>query len=283
MASKAQTIRIGLFTLTALVLLGIVLVVFGGLRMWEDTDHYRVVFTRSVYGLEPGARVYISGVRVGSVEAVDILPDDIRSVAVAIEVDRGTPIRADTRAVLQGAGLTGLKVIDLRDGTSAAPALPPGSQIAAGESLLDKLETQAQALIDESTTLLRRAGALTDRMTDVVEPAQRAADNLARMSATLVAMVDENRAALRGSLAAIERAATGASKLLDGQVAQLFGNADELVAGLRKIVGDNEAALRGAVSDLRQASRSFKELARDVRQKPSRLLFSGSPSDRKLP
>jgi hypothetical protein len=35
--------------------------------------------------------------------------------------------------------------------------------------------------------------------------------------------------------------------------------------------------------DLRQASRSFKELARDVRQKPSRLLFSTTPSERKLP
>ncbi|MDB4958955.1 MAG: hypothetical protein JWO36_6524, partial [Myxococcales bacterium] len=32
-----------------------------------------------------------------------------------------------------------------------------------------------------------------------------------------------------------------------------------------------------------QASRSFKELARDVKAKPSRLLFSSPEGDRKLP
>jgi hypothetical protein len=49
------------------------------------------------------------------------------------------------------------------------------------------------------------------------------------------------------------------------------------------MVRGNEGQLRSAVFDLRQASRNFKELSRDLKQKPSRILFSDSASERKLP
>jgi phospholipid/cholesterol/gamma-HCH transport system substrate-binding protein len=290
MAAKAQNIRVGLFAAATLALFGVVLVVFGGLRFWEKSDHYRIVFATSVIGLESGAEVYMNGIKVGTVAAIEVAPEDIRKVAVAIKVKQGTPIHADTRALLQYAGITGLKVIDLRDGTSASPALPPGGQIAVGEGLLDRLEAQAQTLATQSTELMKRAGevmqrasTLTDNLIAVTEPARVAAENLAAMSGALKGMVDENRAALHQSLAAITQAAHGATALLDSQVAPLFANAGDFVTGLKKLLVANEGPLRAAVFDLRQASRSIKELARDVRQKPSRLLFSSQPSERKLP
>jgi ABC-type transporter Mla subunit MlaD len=297
MAVKAQKIRVGLFAAISVALVAFVVVVFGGLRFWESSDHYRVVFDTSVIGLEPGAQVYMNGIKVGTVAAVEIAAEDLRKVAVAIKVKHGTPVHADTRAMLQFAGITGLKVIDLRDGTSAAPTLPPGSQIVAGVGLLDKLESQAQVIVEQSGELMKRARQLTDNLVAVTEPAKLAAENLATMSASLKAMVDENRSALRETLvtirqttsgasetlAAIRKTATGASELLDAQVAQMFVNAGDLVGELRKLITSNEAPLRAAVFDLRQASRNFKELTRDVRQKPSRLLFSNSPSERQLP
>jgi phospholipid/cholesterol/gamma-HCH transport system substrate-binding protein len=283
MAAKAQTIRVGLFAAATLVLLAIVLIVFGGLRFWESSERYHIVFESSVMGLEPGAQVYLNGIKVGSVDRLEVAPDDIRKVAVAIKVVDGTPIRRDTRAMLQYAGITGLKVIDLRDGTSSSPPLPPGSQIPAGLGLVDKLETQAQQLVDQSAALLKRANLLTDQLIAITAPAERAATNLAEMSESLEAMVDENRVALRQSIAAIRQAASGTSRLLDGQVTQLFVSADGVVSDLKRLLSSNEGSLRAAMFDLRQASRSFKELARDVRQRPSRLLFSGAPSERKLP
>jgi hypothetical protein len=62
-----------------------------------------------------------------------------------------------------------------------------------------------------------------------------------------------------------------------------MANASDAVTTLKKLMTANEGPLRAAVFDLRDASRSFKELAREVRQKPSRLLFSTAPSERKLP
>jgi phospholipid/cholesterol/gamma-HCH transport system substrate-binding protein len=290
MTSRAQHIRVGLFAIATLVLVGVVLAVFGGIRRRHDVDRYRVVFDGSVIGLEPGAQVYLNGIKVGTVDDLDVAADDVAKVAVAIKVKHGTPIHTDTRAILSYAGVTGLKTIDLRGGTSAAAPLSPGAQIATGASTLDKLEARAEALVDGSTALIERANRLTDHLiavTDslgaIADPATRAATDLAATSAALRATVDENRAALRQSLAAIHGAATRASELLDGRATQLLGNADDAVAELRKLVVASEGPLRAAVFDLRQASRSFKELARDVRQKPSRLLFSSAPSERQLP
>ena len=290
MAATAQSIRVGLFATATLVLIGVVLIVFGGVRMWSTVDPYRVVFDSSVIGLAPGAQVYFNGIKVGTVAAVDVAPGDLRKVWVQLEVKHGTPVRRDTRAVLQFSGITGLKVIDLRGGSSDAPALPPGAEIAVGPSLLDQLEARAQTVVDESTGLIRRANQLTDRLiavTDnlgaVTEPARRAADQLAALTGSLRAMADDNRAALHGALVAIQNAATGTSALLDGQVPQLVAGAGDVISELRKVLATNEGPLRAAVLDLRQASRNFKELARDVRQKPSRLLFSSNPAERQLP
>src|SRR3954462_12709596 len=113
MPNKAQKIRVGVFAAAALSLAAFVVIVFGGLRFWEHQDHYRIVFDDSVIGLEVGAEVYVNGIKVGAVTDIAIAPEDIRKVAVQIEIKHGTPIHADTRAMLQYAGITGLKELDL--------------------------------------------------------------------------------------------------------------------------------------------------------------------------
>lgn len=304
MQAKAQKIRVGLFAAGTLFLIGVVLIVFGGMRFWEKADHYRIVFDESVIGLENGAEVYMNGIKVGAVKGIEIAPDDIRKVAVTIKIKGGTPIHADTHAMLQYAGITGLKIIDLRDGTSASPTLPPGSKIAVGTGALDKLQHQANQLVDQTAELMKqtgdvmtraggvmdRASALTDNLLAVTEPAKLAATNLAEMSGSLKAMVDENRVALRGTMASLSQTAgsannmiKGTNALITGQASQLFANAGGVVSDLKKLLGANEGPLRAMVFDLREASRSFKELGRDLRQRPSRLLFSNEPSERKLP
>lgn len=273
--SKSQKVRIALFAIAAGVLITLVLILFAGLHFWKDRTKFHVVFDESVYGLERGADVYFNGVRVGSVSAIQIDRDDIRLVRVDIEVEASTPIHTDTRAYLRLAGITGLKVIDLRDGTSNTPRLAANMRIEVGESLLDQLEEKGMRIVDQTTELMERANgivaqaesvvtnltALTDpaQLGALVEQTKLTAANLAAASASLKGLVDDNRAGLKASITAIETAAKRTADLVDN------------------------GQLRSAVNDLRQASRSFKELARDVRQKPS-LLFRSSPApERKLP
>ena len=273
--TKQQKIRLGVFAISAGALFALVLVVFAGVQLWPGHDRYYVEFDSTVYGLEEGADVFLNGVRVGKVGDLGISPKDIGKVRVALDIDDDTPIRTDTRAVLQFAGITGLKVIDLRDGTQAASALPAGATIPVGKTVFDQLENSGMQIVDQSRELLEHANAIAAKadtlvahlaeatdpaaLGDVVAQTRRTATNLAQASASLQALVDENRAGLRGSIAAIEAAARRAADLVDGN------------------------QVKAAVSDLRQASRSFKELAREVRQRPSRLLYSQPPRERQLP
>lgn len=295
MTAKATKIRIGLFTAGAAALLAITLIVFGGLRFWEGRDEYKVKFNDSVIGLAGGAQVFLNGIQVGTVTGIRVAPDDLGKVDVTIEVEEGTQIRADTRAMLQMAGITGLKVIDLRGGSLASPRLAPGAQIAQGETLLDKLELQAQTLVDQSTQLMARANQVVENLVAVSDPktfaampeimaqARLSAANLARATAGLDAMITDNRVAMRQTIASIGSTAKSAGELMDGQMSLLLGNATDLISDMKGLVRDNGSVVHAAVVDLRQASRSFKELAREVRQRPSRLLLGGTTGDRKLP
>jgi phospholipid/cholesterol/gamma-HCH transport system substrate-binding protein len=275
MASKSRRIVAGVFALAALALAALAILAFGALRVLRGGDVYRAEFEGSVYGLADGANVYLSGVRVGTVDAIELSPDDPRRVRVRIVVAAGTPVRTDTRAMLQFAGITGLKVIDLRGGTPGAPPLLPGSTIPAGQTVLDKLEQRAEEIADQTTALMARTNRILDHVARVTDPdgelvavARRGAADLAAAGATMRAIADENRAAVRRSIDAVGRTAHGA---------------DEVIAQLKLLIRDNSPALRGAMFDLRQASRTLKDLAREVRQRPSRLLFSGAQRERRIP
>jgi methyl-accepting chemotaxis protein len=190
------------------------------------------------------------------------------------------------------AGITGVKEIDLRGGSPTEPMLAQGGTIPVGKTELDKLTarlsdmtTRASELLDSASRLASNLAKLTDpeATSDVIANARRAATNLASASETLRAMVTEDRAALRTTLASVDRAAKNASQLLDGKLASFASRADDLAEHLDQLVRGSSGQLRSTISDLAQASRSFKDLVRDLRQSPSRLLFSKPPPERRLP
>lgn len=275
MTSLSLKIRAGLFAVGAAALAGLAVLAFGGMRLLRGGDVYRVEYEGTVYGLVDGANVYLNGVQVGTVEELGVSPDDPRRVRVKITVRSGTPMRADTRAMLQFAGITGLKVIDLRGGTADAPPLAPGSLIPAGETILDQLEQRAEELADQTTALMAQANkilgnvnALTDPEGELAQAARRGATELAAAGAALRGIAEENRAGIRRSVDAVGRTVRGV---------------DELVVQTKGLLRDNSTAVRGILFDLRQAGRSLKELAREVRQRPSRLLFSRAQDERRMP
>lgn len=267
--TRAQKTRLGLFVVATSVAIALVLVVFGGMRFWERRDTYVIYFEDSVMGLERGADVMFAGIRVGRVDDIELVPDDLSRVKVTIKIEHGLPVRADTEATLQYAGITGLKTIDLRGGSPGAPRLPAGSTIPTGETLVDRFEKTAEKLAERSEEILDGAG--------------KVMENLERTSTELHSMVAENRVALHTTITSVGTAARHASAVLQNDVPRLVVNADALIADLRGIVRANETHVRTAMFDLRQASRNFKDLSRDLRQRPSRMLFSQAARDRKLP
>lgn len=273
--TREQKVRLGIFAVAAGVLFAIVILVFAGMQFWQARHRYYIEFQTSVYGLEEGADVFLHGVRVGKVVDMSLSSADPDKVLVTIDVDEDAPVRTNTIAVLQYAGITGLKIVDLRGGTAEAPPLPPGGTIPVGETVLDRIAEQGAVMLDQTAQLLERANAIAAQaevivenlarvsqdvnIQEIVAQARTTARNLAHASRSLRGVIDENRAGLRASVEAIEEAATRAAEIVD------------------------DAQVRGMIADLRQATRSFKELAREIRQRPSRLLYSKPPRERELP
>ena len=93
MAKQVSKTVIGGFVISAIVLLVIGIVIFGGGKFFTETVKYVMFFDHSVKGLNVGAPVVFRGVEIGSVDSVVILADTEKltvdiPVVIAIEPDR---------------------------------------------------------------------------------------------------------------------------------------------------------------------------------------------------
>jgi phospholipid/cholesterol/gamma-HCH transport system substrate-binding protein len=284
--TRAQKVRLGIFLLVSTSLLVGVLVVLAGLKLVQRRDHYTVRFTDSVSGLENGAQVKYNGVRVGTVQDIRINPDDVSEVIIGLSLERGTPIKSDTRAVLQTAGITGLKFIELQRGSPTSKLLEPGAEIPAGASFLDRITGQAEVIAEKAELLVNNLNGVLGP-----ENRQRISNVLANvedLSAAAVQAVDENRENLRAFSQGLAELAAG----LDARVANLEGAAvatldsvrlaadslgatvdrakvDQILGNLQRLTGDlrtkvRAADLDGLVRELDQLAKSANRLVGNV-------------------
>ncbi len=122
METRASYLLVGTFVLAFTA--GLVVFVIWLAKFQFDTEFARfdIHFKGSVTGLSLASPVRYSGVRVGEVVEISLLPDRPDEVRVTIETDSTTPVRADTVATLELEGLTGGLAILL---IGKAPDAPP--------------------------------------------------------------------------------------------------------------------------------------------------------------
>ena len=144
MISRAERVRLGIFLFIALGLLILAVSLLAGYHLTRELDVYTVRFTESVSGLEVGAQVKYNGVRIGQITDIAIDQDDLERVVATLEIRKGTPVKADSQAVLVAMGITGLRFVEITGGTSRSKLLQPGDEIPSGKSLLGTLEGKAE-------------------------------------------------------------------------------------------------------------------------------------------
>jgi phospholipid/cholesterol/gamma-HCH transport system substrate-binding protein len=89
----------------------------------RDDVLYRMHFDESVSGLSVGDPVKFRGVDVGSVKAMNLVPDDPRLVQVDVSLRKDAPVKTDTKASLRLKGITGVVFIELNGGSADAKTL----------------------------------------------------------------------------------------------------------------------------------------------------------------
>jgi len=172
METRANYILIGVFTLA--VIAGGFGFVWWFQRLGGSASQvpYEIVFDSSVSGLRPGGAVLFNGIRVGDVTSLKLDTEDPRKVVALIAIANTTPVRTDTKAGLELAGLTGVASVALVGGTPTAPLLKPeGGKppriVAGGGAFTDVMQGAKEVLARIDRLLETNEKKISQILTDI--------------------------------------------------------------------------------------------------------------------
>jgi phospholipid/cholesterol/gamma-HCH transport system substrate-binding protein len=171
-----RTARLGAFILGALVLLGAGVLLIGD-RQFLFTRTYRLQAAfDTVAGLDDGALVRSGGVRIGTVEEIQLPRRPGERVTVVMKLRRSTRevIRKDSVASVETEGLLGAKFVSLSFGSEASPPVTDGDTVASRPPLdYADLAKKAAEILDTAKTALGNVDAAAADMRSIVAGIER--------------------------------------------------------------------------------------------------------------
>lgn len=131
------------------------------LRGGDGSAFYVIHFERQALdGLEVGAPVNVRGIKVGRVDDYSLADGEVGRVRVLVRLDRRTPVRTNTEAVITRNVVTGIAAITLLTPVPPGPPLTRSTAgerypiIAEGRSDLDELAGRVQKIGDQAADAL---------------------------------------------------------------------------------------------------------------------------------
>ena len=212
---------VGAFVLVlgAALIAGVLWLASGG--AWQQKyDLYLAVSDESVAGLSLSAPVKYNGVDVGKVREIRLDQDNPERVILLFAIERGTPIKEDTEAVLKIQGLTGIAYVELSGGARESPPLRASAQ--------------------SPYPVIRTKPSLSARLENVLTTVLAKLDST---SASINALLgNENRAAFKSALAdiaALSRTLAARKETLDAGIAnaaRTFENGARVTAQIGPVI-----------------------------------------------
>ena len=282
METRSNFVMVGAVTMALLVGVLLFIVWLAGLSN-KTTKCYDIYFSQAVGGLNKGSNVTFSGVPVGQVQQISLLPSRPEFVWVRVDVDQQTPVLQGTTAQIKGVGFTGVSEIQL-DG--AARGSPPVTQIGPqGCAVIPSTSGGLGALLNSAPELIDRIQRLTERLTellndknqnaiaDILENVERTTDVLAARAPELADTIADMRIAVRNAGVAAQRI----SVLSDSTNRLVTEEGRPAAQDLRKAIAQVEVATRNLdamISDARPGIQNFSKstlpeanrLVRDMRE-----------------
>src|SRR6266542_938909 len=267
METRSNYIMVGAVTVALLAGCLLFIVWLAGLSN-KETKCFDVYFAHGVGGLNKGSNVSFSGVPVGQVNKISLLPNRPEFVWVRISVDEQTPVLQGTTAQIHGVGFTGVSEIQL---TGAMRGSRPIDQVGPqGCPVVPSSEGGLGALLSSAPELIDRIQRLTERLTELLSDKNQnsIADTLENIDATTKVLAA--RAPDLAATIADLRVAVRNAGIASQHVAALTDNTNNLIneqgrpaaEDLRKsIVSIQQATdnLNGMITDARPGVQSFSK------------------------
>ena len=292
--------------LGAALIAGVLWLASGG--AWQTKyDLYLAMEDESVAGLNLNAPVKYNGVDVGKVHDIRLDSVNPERVRLILAIERGTPIKVDTVAVLRTQGLTGIAYVELRGGAPDAAAL-----IAAGPGLLPEIRTKpslSARLENILTTVLAKLDSTSNNINALLSDENRLAvksalADIATVSRTLAARKDTLDAGLASAARTFDNSARVTAQL--GPVIERVGplidrvgrsadaieklgteaalastsagkTVDAVGADVKRLTAETVPEMTRLLGELNVLSASLRRLTEQTERNPSSLLFGRSP------
>jgi phospholipid/cholesterol/gamma-HCH transport system substrate-binding protein len=258
METRANYALIGVLVIVATALVAAFVLWLGQSEFQRDFKSYDIVFEGPV-SLEAGGAVRYIGVKVGEVATVRIDKADPSKVRAHIRVSRDTPIRVDSTASIQLAGITGITFVQISAGTGAPLEAKPGQPVPVIKSertLVDQIVAGgAQALGRANLTFDGINRVLTD---ENIASMGNSIRNIETITAKLAAddgLIGEASATLK-DVSAASQAFEDASRELEGVGKSANTTIVEAGADIKLLVTDVRKVANSAQGTLEESQRA---------------------------
>ena len=218
---------------------------------------YVAHFSESVSGLNVKAAVKYRGVDVGQVRRIALDRDNPERVRILMDIEQGTPVKEDTKAILSTQGITGLAFVELTGGSRESPPLKtePGQaypEIKTGPSLLVRLDTAVTTALTQLGDVATSFKGISVRLEQLLGGDNQQAiaatlKHLETVTGTLAGRMDD----LTGNLEAVTRNTAEASAALP----KLLAEAQRTAVSVNRTAKDLNTMVTEGRGELTQISR----------------------------
>ena len=286
-----------LLLVTALIAGALWLASGGALR--KQYDLYLAIEDESVAGLNVNAPVKYNGVEVGKVREITLDRSNPERVRLLLAIERGTPVKEDTLAVLKTQGLTGIAYVELGGSTAASPVL----RASEGDEypVINTKPSLSTRLENVLTTVLAKLDSTSSNIDAILSDANREAlsrtlANLAAVSESIAARRDtidtgianasrtfdhtaRATAQLGPLIERVGRSAESVEKLGDAAAqatARAGDTVDAVGADVQRFTAQTLPELQRLLGELNVLSVSLRRLTDQTERNPSGLLLGRS-------
>ncbi len=291
-------VRVGALIAAGLAVLCFAILMIGhGAEIFTHTEILQAHFER-INGLQTGAPVTLSGVRIGAVESIMFPPEPENSYVVVriwIEQSAAERVRTDSIMQIHSMGLLGDKFVALTPGTASAPPATPDTVLASINPIDYEAILQREGTDDLIANIMAISGSLRAILTSIenghglvselvrgedannpkerltLESIQRTLDHVDKLSVALGLTMDRVNKG-QGLVGAMLSDETNGKRFLDNvsdttaKIRATSARLDGLIARFDKANGiipqlmENKDFSDDVLPNLRQSSRDLKDI-----------------------
>lgn len=261
-------VKLTIFAAVMLAMTAALFAIFGQYQGGTQ-NRYSAAF-EDVSNLKAGDSVRVSGVRIGTVNSVELQPDN--TAVVDFGADRDIVLTAGTKVAVRYLNLIGDRYLELVDTPGSSTIQQPGSRIPADRTaaaldldlLLGGLKPVVQGLNPQAVNALtnsliqilqgqegdlesifHKTSAFTNEVADNSQSVQQVIDNLNSVLTT----VSESGESFSGAVDRLEKLATGLSKDRD-PIGEAITALDKGTASLTDLMNQARPPLAGTIDQL---------------------------------